>query len=147
MKRNIILLVLLAAIACASGYLMSKASWIGRVGITFFYQQYNLLKIWWQGAIAVYLLFIALFSLHTYICSKASVAVSRAFCVVLLLAALAGGYFTYSDFTHNFAHNLLGRRFHFGFYAIWAGWALVPLNFLFPKYAPLKIDRNRPGQT
>lgn len=133
MKLTFFFLVLLAGIAAASGALMSKASWIGRVGITFFYQEYNLLKIWWQGAIAVFLVFILLFLLHTFIYNKLSAIAARGFYVLMLLLAVVGFYSSYDDFTHNFSHRLLGWRFHLGFYLVWCGWAVVSLFFLFKR--------------
>jgi hypothetical protein len=146
MKRNFFFLVLLAGLACASGFLMSKASWIGRVAMTFFYREYNLLKVWWQGAIAVYLIFMGLFLLHTFIYRASHIIAARIWFVLLLLMGVAGAYLTYDDFTNNFSHHLLKWRFHFGFYLIWAGWLLISLFFLSKGKRVKAPKKNEPVQ-
>jgi hypothetical protein len=136
MKRNIFFLGLLAVLSVVSGYLMSKASWIGRVGMTFFYKEYNLLKIWWQGAIAVFIMLILLFVLHSFIHMKLRIAGARALHFLLLLLAVGGLYLTYDDFTNELSHRMLGWRFHYGFYLSWADWMLICIFFLFKKKPP-----------
>ena len=131
MKRTILFLVLLAGLSTTSGYLMSKASWIGRVGMTFLHREYNFLKIWWQGAIAVYLVFIVLFWLHSFIFRRFHVVGARLCFILFFLLGVGGAYLTYDDFTNDFSHHLLKWRFHLGFYLIWAGWVLISLFFLF----------------
>lgn len=129
MKRNI-LLVVLALISVASGFLMSKSTWIGKVGMTFFHKGYNLTKIWWQGALAVFLVLLAFVALHTFIQTRMKGASTRIMHFILLLCAFAGLYLTYEDFHHDFTHRLLGWRFHYGFYFIWFGWICVAIFFL-----------------
>lgn len=131
MKRNILLLFLLALLAVVSGHLMSKASWIGRVGMTFFHKEYNLLKIWWQGAIAVFVIYLLFFLLHYVLYRLLPLVWGRLLHFVLILAAAGGAYLTYDDFTNNLSHHLLRWRFHYGFYLIWVGWLLIALFFLF----------------
>ncbi len=133
MKRNSFLITSLALLSAASGYLMSKASWIGRVGITFFHREYNLLKIWWQGAIAVFLFLMSLYLLHSLLQKKMRPGMARLIHFILLLAAAGGLYLTYDDFTNDFTHHLLGHRFHYGFYLVWIGWMLVCLFFIFKR--------------
>jgi len=136
MKRYTFFLSLLAALSAISGYLMSKASWIGRVGMTFFYKEYNLLKIWWQGAITVFIMLILLFVLHSFIHTKLRLAGARAVHFLLLLLAVGGLYLTYDDFTNELSHRMLGWRFHYGFYLFWADWMLICIFFLFKKKPP-----------
>lgn len=133
MKRNILFLSFLATLSAISGMLMSKASWVGRVGMTFFYKEYNLLKIWWQGAIAVFIILLLLFLLHTFLQKKLPAITARLLHIMLLMSAIACLYFTYDDFTNNFSHHLLGRRFHYGFYLGWIGWVLICLFFIFKR--------------
>lgn len=138
MKRKLLLFLLLMALSSISGYMMSKASWIGRVGMTFFYKEYNLLKIWWQGAIAVFIVLIVLFAIHGLIKVrltqlKVPHLAWKVVNIVLLMLASAGLYFTYYDFSHELAHRMLGWRFHLGFYLIWIGWMVICLFFLFGK--------------
>ena len=133
MKRTPILFILLIALSCTSGYLMSRSSWIGKVGITFFHKEYNLTKVWWQGASAVFIILLLLFLLHTFLQGRLHIMAARLTHFVLLLAAGAGLYLTYRDFHNDFTHHLLGRHFHYGFYLLWVGWMMVALFFLFAK--------------
>jgi hypothetical protein len=136
MKRTVIFLTLLAGLSVVSGYLLSKASWIGRVGMTFFYKEYNLLKIWWQGALAVYLFLLILFLGHTLIQTKLPAITARLLHIIALMTAITALYFTYDDFTTDLSHKLLGHCFHYGFYLIWIDWMLMCLFFAFKKKRP-----------
>ncbi len=133
MKRNILFLLFMAMLSVISGLLLSKASWVGRVGMTFFYKEYNLLKIWWQGAIAVYIVWLVLFLFHTLMQRALPAITARLLHIVVLVMAIAGLYFTYDDFSNNFSHHLLGRRFHYGFYLGWLGWMFICLFFAFKR--------------
>ena len=133
MKRTVLFLLLLAMLSVASGMLMSKASWIGRVGMTFFYKEYNLLKIWWQGAMAVFIVMLVLFLLHTAIQKALPSMTARLLHIVILFIVAAGLYFTYDDFSSNLSHRLLGWRFHYGFYLGWIGWGMICLFFAFKR--------------
>jgi hypothetical protein len=153
MKRTILFLSLLASISAISGYLMSKASWIGRVGMTFFYKEYNLLKIWWQGALAVFIIFIFLYALHALVQLRfnqlrLSQAASKVVHAIVLAVTITGLYFTYDDFSTDLSHRLLGWRFHYGVYLFWVGWMFICLNFLFKKKPPtdFPIDPNSKAQ-
>ena len=133
MKSNAVLLFLLAIVAVASGVLMSDASWIGRVGITLFYKEYNLLKIWWQGAIAVYIFFLLLFMAHTLLQRAFKAGVAKLLHFLILIIAVGLFYFTYDDFHTDLSHRLLKWRFHLGFYLVWGGWMLICLFFILRK--------------
>ena len=149
MKRTILFIILLMALSAASGFLMSKASWIGRVGMTLFYKEYNLLKVWWQGGIAVFIVIMFLFFIHNLLYNKLPVIAAKFSHFILLLAAIAGFYITYLDFTDDFSHRMLGRRFHYGFYLAWIEWMLVCLFFLFKKKKKkiFAIDSNKTEPT
>ena len=101
--------------------------------MTFFYKEYNLLKVWWQGAIAVYIVLLLLFLLHSVIQRTLRPVMARLLHIVLLLAAVGCLYLTYDDFTNDLSHRLLGHRFHYGFYLGWAGWILICLFFIFKR--------------
>jgi hypothetical protein len=133
MKRTAPFIFLLALLATASGYLMSKVSWVGKVGITFFHKGYNLLKIWWQGAIAVFLVFLVLFLIHDFANRRLPGMTSRLLHIFILLLTITGFYFTYDDFSTDITHRLLGHHFHYGFYLIWVGWIMICLFFTFKK--------------
>ncbi len=146
MKRNIIFLVVLAMLSAISGYLLSKASWLGKVGMTFFYKEYNLLKVWWQGAIAVYLFLMLLFLGHTLIQRTLPAITARLLHIIALMTAITALYFTYDDFTTELTHKLLGRRFHYGFYLVWIDWMLICLFFAFKKKPVIEPIKD-PGKT
>ena len=133
MKHRVLIIALLAILSGASGYLMSGASWISKVGMTFFYKEYNFLKIWWQGAIAVFLVFMLLFLFHGILRQKLPGIAARTVHILALLIAAAGLYFTYDDFTSNLSHRLLGWHFHYGFYLFWFGWMLICLFYIFKR--------------
>jgi 4-amino-4-deoxy-L-arabinose transferase-like glycosyltransferase len=143
MKRTISFLFLLALLSAISGYLLSKASWIGKVGMTFFYKEYNLLKIWWQGGAAVLIVMLVLFYLHKTVENKLTNAKGKAVHFILLLAAVGALYLTYNDFTNDYAHRILGRRFHYGFYLAWAEWMLICIFFLLKKNKKIVITQDR----
>ena len=54
------LIFLLAILSTVSGYLLSKASLVGRIGINLFYKEYKFLKVWWQGALVVFIVLLIL---------------------------------------------------------------------------------------
>ncbi|MEO6290135.1 MAG: cytochrome d ubiquinol oxidase subunit II [Ginsengibacter sp.] len=130
MKRlkNVGFFLLLLSII--SDYLMSKASLVGKTGMSLFYKEYNFLKVWWKGAMMMMILFTVLLYLHHLIQKKLTVMRSKAVHRIACFIALAGLYFTYDDFRHTLSHHLLGERFHIGVYLFWIGWIAVALFFL-----------------
>ena len=139
MKRTSLFIILLATLSSVSGYLLSKASWVARVSMTFFYKEYNFMKIWWQGAIAVFLALMILFMLHAIVQKKLPVIGARLLHTIILILVVAGLYLTYYDFTTTFSHKLLGHRFHYGFYLFWIQWILICLFFIFKKKRTIVI--------
>ena len=137
MKRRLSLLLFLFVLACMSGYLLSKASLVGRVGISLFYKQYKLLKVWWQGGLLVFAVWMILFFLQGLAQKKLTPATARMIHLGAIVAALVGLFFTYQDFRNNLSHRLLGERFHLGGYLFWLGWIIVSLFFLLRKEEPL----------
>lgn len=129
MKKTSFLL-LLTGLAVLSGYLMSKASLVGRVGISLFYKQYTFLKTWWQGGGVVLALWLLLFWLQGMVQDRAKAATARYVHFAAIAAAALGLYLTYQDFRHTLSHRLLGERFHLGAYLFWIGWMLVSLFYL-----------------
>ena len=130
MKRSIYLLLLLAILAVVSGILLSNASWIGRVGITFLHKEYNFLKIWWQGAIGVFLVYLGLFFLHDLISRKLSVIPAKITHGLILLLVIGCYYLTHQDFSNTLSHRILGWKFHYGVYLFWLSWAIICVYFL-----------------
>jgi hypothetical protein len=124
-KRISLLTLSLAALAALSGYLMSKASFIGRLGMTYVYKEYRFLKTWWKGALAVFVVWMILLLIQTIVERKASKTTATIVHVIFILLALAGLYFTYSDFQHTTSHRWLKERFHIGAYLFWLGWIII----------------------
>lgn len=123
--------VLLAALAALSGYLLSKASLVGKAGITLVYKEYSFLKVWWQGALAVLACWLLLFLIQGWASRRAKGGNAALAQVVALVLAAIGLFFTYQDFRNNLSHRLLGERFHLGGYLFWIGWMIISLFYLF----------------
>jgi hypothetical protein len=141
-KRISLLVVFLAALACLSGYLMSKASFIGRLGMTFVYKEYRFLKTWWKGALAVFIVWVILIIIQAIVERKLSKQKATLVHVVFILLALVGLYFTYSDFQHTTSHRWLKERFHIGAYLFWLGWIVISVFFMVQKRKALPIIVN-----
>jgi len=124
-KRISILVLCLAALASLSGYLMSKASFIGRIGMTFVYKEYKFLKTWWKGALFVFVVWMIVLIVQTIIEKKLSKKTATIIHVIFILLALVGLYFTYSDFQHTTSHRWLKEKFHLGAYLFWMGWMII----------------------
>ncbi|MBB1284333.1 cytochrome d ubiquinol oxidase subunit II [Flavisolibacter sp. BT320] len=133
MKRTAYLFLVLLALSGLAGYLLSKASMVGRVGISLFYKEYAFLKVWWQAGLLVLVVWMTLFFLLGWVQLKLSFPRSRLVFIITLVLALVGVYFTYQDFRHNLSHRWLGERFHLGGYLFWIGWMLVCLFHLTEK--------------
>ena len=132
-KRNISFIALLAALSVVAGALLSQITFVGRVGMNMFYSQYNFLKIWWQGAILVFIIWLLVFVAHSLIQGRVSKASALAANLISLMLAIGGLYFTYSDFRHDLSHRLMGERFHIGAYLFWLGWIGISIFFLAQK--------------
>ena len=124
-KRVGFLVVFLAALATLSGYLMSKASFIGRLGMTYMYKEYRFLKIWWQGALAIFLVWIILLTIQSFVNTSLSKTTATIIQLICLLLAVAGLYLTYADFQHTASHRWLKEKFHIGAYLFWLGWVVI----------------------
>jgi TRAP-type uncharacterized transport system fused permease subunit len=133
MKRLTPLVIFLAFLSIVSGYLFSKMSWIGRVGVNLMYKDYAFLKTWWQGAIGVFAILIGLtvlqYMAHRYLPRKKAGIIHG----IALCAAVFGLYYTYHDFQHYYAHRWLKEKFHLGAYLFWVGWMVISLFYLFTK--------------
>jgi hydrogenase-4 membrane subunit HyfE len=132
-KRNTLLISLLLFLSLTTGWLFSKASFAGRAGISIFYKEYRFLKIWWQGALAVFAVLVMLWLLQGVAQRKLSASRSRLLHTGMVLFCLAGLYFTYYDFRHTTTHRLLGERFHSGAYLFWISWIIISLFYLTQK--------------
>jgi hypothetical protein len=130
-KSTSFILLLLTALAALSGYLLSKASLVGKVGMTLVYKEYSFLKVWWQGALAILAAWLVLLLLQGGVNRRAKGGNAALAHVVALVLAAIGLFFTYQDFRNNLSHRLLGERFHIGGYLFWIGWMIISLFYLF----------------
>ncbi len=129
-KRTIPFLLLLAGLSAVSGFLMSNMSWIGRIGINLIHKEYKFLKVWWQGALAVYVALLLLFVVQYIIQTRTHFVVCKLLHVLCFAAAIGGLYFTFSDFSNDITHRMLRDVFHVGAYLFWVGWMLISVFFL-----------------
>lgn len=130
MKRKFLFVLFLFLFAGLTGYVLSKASLVGRLGISLFYRQYKFLKVWWQGGLLVFSVWIILFILQGLAQKKLSYFASKAVHILAIVAAVTGLFFTYQDFRHTTSHRWLGERFHLGGYLFWIGWISISLFYL-----------------
>ena len=131
-KARNTLWMLLVLLSRLSGYLFSKVSWIGGVGIKWIYKEYGFLKVWWQAAMVVLLIYAMLYTI-AYFGRKLSRIYSRYIPALLLISACVGIYFTYMDFSQTLSHRWLGERFHLGAYCFWLGWIAIGVYFAISK--------------
>jgi len=116
-----------------AGYLLSNITWIGQVGISLFYDQYQFLKVWWQAAMVVFGMLLILYLLQSAIDKILTPFSAKLIHIILILGACLGLYFSYQDFRQNLSHRLLGERFHLGVYLFWLGWICISIYFLLKK--------------
>lgn len=130
MKKNSGIILFILSTSIISGYLMSKASMIGKAGMSLFYREYNFLKIWWKGALLMLAALVILYIIEGIIQRKYPPAKARAIYIITCVIAVIGLYFTYNDFRHTLSHRLLGERFHLGVYLFWLGWLGISFFYL-----------------
>jgi hypothetical protein len=130
MKGIAYLVLILLVLAGIAGYVLSKASLVGRVGISLFYRQYKFLKVWWQGGLLVFIIWMILFFLQGWVQRRLSPKAFKLIQVAAIVFALTGLYFTYQDFRHTTSHRWLGERFHLGGYLFWLGWIIISVFYL-----------------
>jgi hypothetical protein len=139
MKSNklIPLILFLTFLSLISGYLMSRASLAGRIGISLFYKQYKFLKIWWQGALVVFIVLILVVILQAFLKNKLGYQRSKFIHIGMIVLGLLGFYLTWQDFHTTTTHRMLGTSFHIGAYLFWLGWIIASSFFLFKKQEPV----------
>ena len=147
MKRRSLLVLLLLVLAAVSGYVLSKASLVGRVGISLFYRQYKFLKVWWQAGLIVFFIWMILFFLQGWAQRKFSAKTAKLVQIGTIVVAIAGLYFTYLDFRHTVSHRWLGERFHLGGYLFWIGWIIIGVFYLTEKRNTIVPTADLPTKT
>lgn len=141
-KRISVLVLFLGLLACLSGYLMSKASFVGRLGMTYVYKEYRFLKTLWQGALAVFIAWMILLVIQTIVERKLSKTTATIIHIVFILLAFVGLYFTYSDFQHTTSHRWLKEKFHLGAYLFWIGWITISVFCIVQKREPFRKEKS-----
>ena len=138
MKKILNIILFQAVISLISGILLSKMSFIGKVGISVVYKEYTLLKTWWKAALVVFaiqLLIIGiLYITKRYYAYKNFVIVS----LIIFIIGLLGLFYTYIDFTTT-SHKYMNSKFHSGGYIFWAGWFITCFYFFFANVKPKPI--------
>lgn len=140
MRSSLIFVIYLAALSLLSGWLMSRMSWIGRVGINLFHRDYRLLKYWYKGAALVFVLLLLLYLLQSWLQRQLAPSKGKAIQILAILAALAGLWLTYHDFQTDYSHHILKERFHLGVYLFWLGWISISLRLLWPRQQAITHD-------
>ena len=130
MKRSAILITSLAILSLLSGFLLSKASLLGKAGMTLFYQEYNFLKSWWKGALLVFIVLMILYVVQGLLQKNKPTGKQRLINMLAIVLALTGWLFTYLDFRNVISHRLLGTSFHIGAYLFWLGWIAISIYYL-----------------
>jgi hypothetical protein len=133
MKHNTIYISVIALLSILAGYLLSSISLVGRVGIGLFYKEYRFLKTWWKGALLIFIVWLFLSIIHHILHKKVSKRRYNIISAISLIIAVAGLYFSYSDFSHTLSHRWLGERFHLGVYLFWLGWMGIIIKTLLQK--------------
>jgi len=130
MKRIQFIILLQAIFSMLSGYLISKMSFLGRLGINLFYNEYKIFKSWWQTALVLFTIQMLVLGIQWFVKNSKSNSASLITSGILLCISLVGLYATYYDFQHTFSHKLLREKFHLGFYLFWLCWLGSCLYFL-----------------
>lgn len=129
--RGLLILISLQALASTiSGVLISKMSFIGRIGIRFFFTEYTLLRSWWKTALLLFVVQLALILFLWFIRKVTNRRMTVITAFTLFLFGISGVYLTYLDFSGT-AHRLMKASFHSGVYLFWAAWLCSCLYFLF----------------
>ena len=90
MKNFSILTLIQAVMSLISAILISKMSFIGKIGVSTFYSQYAVFKTWWKTAILLFIVqFILLLFLQTFR-SKVSAGFARALALLLAVVGASG---------------------------------------------------------
>ncbi len=109
---------ILVPLSILCGYLFSKASLIGKAGMTFVYKEYAFLKTWWQGASFVFVVWMALLLLQGWAQQKRK---GNWVYIGFIIAAIFGIYFTYQDFRPTIRQRVEVIRQHLHASVAWKG--------------------------
>lgn len=150
LKTRLALVISCQALLCwLDVYLISKISWIGKIGIATVHKEYRLLRSDWKTFLLLFTLQLILILLLSVIRTKRPQRVTTLVASLLLMAGAVGLFLTFRDFIYTYTHRLLKERFHLGFYLFWIGWIGTCVFFLVLKDekdpAPFPPDPNTPN--
>ncbi len=131
-KRDTITFLVLTFFSIIAGYLLSAISWVGRIGIGLFYHEYKFLKVWWKGALIVFVVWMIVWLVQSVLRKKLTSSARNLMHSIFLMIAIAGLYFSFSDFRHTISHRWLGERFHLGVYLFWIVWIGITIYTWLP---------------
>ena len=130
MKRFYIFILFQAFFSLMAGYMVASMSWIGKVGIRFFYSEYAIFRSWWKTGLLFLLIQCALWIVQWLVRKKARLTTSYIVSCSLLALGALGLFATYNDFQNTLSHRLLKEKFHLGFYLFWICWMANCFYFL-----------------
>ena len=117
-----LLILALALLSLLSTYLISKISWIGKVGIATVHKEYRFLRSGWRTFALLFGIQLIVLILLNITEKKYPKRIFNIVASILLIIALLGLAVTFQDFLHTYTHRILKERFHLGFYLFWFGW-------------------------
>ena len=129
MKNVTILGLVQALLSLISGVLISKMSFIGKIGISTMYREYTIFKTWWKMALLLLVIQLVLIVVLQLFRTKVSVSFSRLLAFLLIVLVGICGFFTYIDFTST-CIIMMKLSFHLGFYLFWVGWFITCFYYL-----------------
>lgn len=131
--KNVSILALFQALSSViSGILISKMSFIGRVGINMMHREYLIFKTWWKTALLFFVTQLVLI-LILEILRKISPKFQKIISFLLVIIGGVGAYLTYIDFTTT-SHKMMKMSFHSGFYLFWVSWFITCFYYLFQRF-------------
>ncbi|WP_068596811.1 hypothetical protein [Vaginella massiliensis] len=131
-KNNLILLLIQGILSLLSGILISKMSWIGKIGISVFYRDYLIFRSWWKTALVIFAIMLFLNLVFYLFQQLIGLRASRILAIVLFHVGLFGLMYTFYDFNYT-AHRYLKSSFHFGAYLFWINWMTSCIFFILKK--------------
>ena len=139
-KNNFLFVGCLAIFSLLVGYLFSCISLVGKIGIGLFYHEYKFLKVWWKGALIVFVVWMIVWLVQSFLRKKLTASGRSLMHSIFLMIALAGLYFSFSDFRHTLSHRWLGERFHLGVYLFWIVWIGITIYTWLPMAGNIKAN-------
>lgn len=139
MKNIVILSLFQGVVALVCGILMSKMSFVGRMGINLMHREYLIFKVWWKTALVIFLIQAILILILAAVKGFSGLKVARSTAVLFLILGIAGAYFTYIDFTTT-SHKYMRAKFHAGGYLFWTGWIITCIYFAFSRKKQIVLE-------